>query len=330
MKIAVIIPAYNAERYVSDCLESLQAQTHKDWVAYVMDDGSRDGTAAAIEVFAARDPRIRLWRQENRGLVPTMNTLMDKVGDEEALAFLDIDDFIHPQMFELLVSALERNRSDVAECRIRHVAENAHPDVFGTLTDVPERTLDDLSVYWLKRTAPSGWINKQNKLYRRSAIAGIRFQSTLSYEDDYFFACEVNAVLRRKTLVDAELYAYRENPHSATSSIPFARYVQATCERIRLTDEVFIKSGRVPVALLAEYRKDLAKDAYRMCIRKNLKKNRDPRQRRELFDYAGHFFRRLAQERGFSVAGLNPIQRLIFRSCVRRSYVLARLLVALT
>jgi len=330
MKIAVIIPAYNAERYVADCLKSLQAQTHGDWIAYVMDDGSKDGTAAVIDAFAARDPRIRLWRQENRGLVPTMNTLMDKVGDEEALAFLDIDDFIHPQMFELLVSALERNRSDVAECRIRHVAEDAHPDVFGALMGVPERTLEDLSVYWLKRTAPSGWINKQNKLYRRSAIGGIRFQPTLSYEDDYFFACEVNAAIRRKTLVDAELYAYRENPHSATSSIPFARYVQATCERIRLTGEVFLKPGRVPAALVAEYRKDLAKDAYRMCIRKNLKKNRDPRQRRELFDYAGTFFRRLEREDGFSLEGLNPIQRLIFRFCERGSYVLARLLVALT
>ena len=330
MKVAVVIPAYNAERYVSDCLGSLQAQTHGDWIAYVMDDGSRDGTAAMIAAIAAHDSRIRLWRQENRGLVSTMNTLLDKIEDEEALAFLDIDDFIHPQMLERLVSALERNRSDVAECRIRHVVEDAHPDVFGGLSDVSERTLDDMSVYWLKRTAPGEWINKQNKLYRRSAIEGIRFRTTLSYEDDYFFACEVNAVIRRKTLLDAELYAYRANPHSATSSIPFARYVQATCERIRLTEEVFLRPGRVPVGLVAEYRKDLAKDAYRMCIRKNLRKNRDPQVRRELFFAAGDFFRTLERDCGFRPDGLNPLQKLLYGCCTGKRYQIARLLVGLT
>ncbi len=306
MKVGVVIPAYNGEKYVADCLGSLQAQTHADWEAYVMDDGSRDGTLAAVSEFAERDSRVRVWSQQNRGLVATMNTLLDRLDDSvDAVAFLDIDDFLHPQAYETLVGALERTHADVAECSIVHVmAGAAAANVFAKpVADVAERVIDDMSVYWLRRTAPGGWINKQNKIYRRSAVRGLRFQPTLSYEDDYFFACEVNARIRRKVKLDAMLYAYRANPASATAAIPFREYVRATLERIRLSFVVFLEAGMVPKDLEAEYRADLAKDAYRMCIRKNLKKNADAAERRELFARAGDAFARLESEHGFEPVG---------------------------
>ena len=333
MKTGVVIPAYNGERYVADCLGSLQAQTNADWEAYIMDDGSRDGTLDALRAFAERDGRIHVWSQENRGLVATMNALLDRLDDSvELVAFLDIDDFIHPQMYEAMSAALERADADVAECSIVHVLDGAD---FATMFAAPlgsvrERVIDDMSVYWLRRTAPDGWINKQNKLYRRDAIRGIRFQPTLSYEDDYFFACEVNARVRRKVKLDAALYAYRANPKSATAAIPFREYVRATLERIRLSCAVFLDAGLVPSALEAEYRADLARDAYRMCIRKNLKKNRDEAERRELFLQAGDAFARLERDHGFAPAGLNPLQRLVYAACRRGRYDLARLLVTLT
>jgi hypothetical protein len=193
-----------------------------------------------------------------------------------------------------------------------------------------ERVIDDMSVYWLRRTSPDGWINKQNKLYRRGAIGDLRFQSTLSYEDDYFFACEVNAQIHRKVKLDVGLYAYRATPNSTTAATPFRKYVLATLERIRLSLVVFLEAGRVPKGPEAEYRHDLAKDAYRMCIRKNLKKNRDAALRRELFMLAGEAFARLEREHGFSPAGLNPVQLAVYRACLRGHYALARLLVALT
>ena len=333
MKIGVVIPAYNGERYVADCLGSLKAQTYTDWEAYVMDDGSRDGTLAALRTFAAADSRFHVWHQENSGLVATMNALLNLLDDSvELIAFLDIDDFIHPQMFETLAATLERTEADVAECAIVHVPTDAIPAKAFTRQKVAsnERIIDDMSIYWLRRTSPDGWINKQNKLYRRKAIGTLRFQSTLSYEDDYFFACEVNAHIRRKVKIDAALYAYRANPNSSTASIPFREYVRATLERIRLSFTVFLDAGRVPKAFETEYRADLAKDAYRMCIRKNLKKNRNAKDRRELFMLAGESFARLEREHGFSPIGLNPLQLLVYKACRRGHYGLARMLVAFT
>ena len=333
MKVGVVIPAYNGERYVADCIGSLKAQTHADWEAYVMDDGSRDGTLAAVRAFAGADPRIHVWHQENSGLVATMNTLLDRLDDTvELVSFLDIDDFIHPQAFETLAAALERAEADVAECSIVPVPADAAPsEVFARPVEcASERVIGDMSVYWLHRTSPAGWINKQNKLYRRSAIGSLRFQPTLSYEDDYFFACEVNAQIRRKVKIDAGLYAYRATPGSATASIPFRKYVLATLERIRLSCVVFLDAGRVPKELEPEYRAELAKDAYRMCIRKNLKKNRNSAERRELFALAGDAFAKLELEHGFRPVGLNPVQRLVYWACRSGNYALARLLVAFT
>lgn len=333
MKVAVVVPAFNGERFVADCIGSLQAQTHRDWEAYVMDDGSSDGTFAAVRSFASADPRIRVWRQGNRGLVATMNALLDRIGDDaDFLAFLDIDDYIHPRMFETLLEAAGRTGADVAECSIVHVPHEARPeDVFGALpAGIPERLIDDMSIYWVRRTSPAGWINKQNKIYRRASIGGLRFRPTLSYEDDLFFACEVNARIRRKVKLDVGLYAYRANPASATAVVPMRKYVGATLERIRLSCEVFLKGGLVPDRFLREFRRDLAKDAYRMCIRKNLKKNRDAALRRELFLEAGRAFAALERDWGFSPDGLNPIQLLIYRACVRGRYAVAAMLVLLT
>ena len=333
MKIGVIIPAYNAERYVADCLDSILAQTHRDFEVYVMDDGSTDGTGDAIRAYAARDPRIRVWRQENRSLVvATMNALLDRLDPSvEAVSFVDIDDFIHPEMFARLAAALERTDADVAECRIVYLPQDAHPQsAFQGPVAAGERTVGDMSIYWLRRTSPAGWINKQNKLYRRRVLDGIRFRQTLSYEEDYFFACEVNAAIRRKVILDAEMYAYRDNPNSATSRISFAKYVQSTAERIRLCCEIFLKRGRVPAEFERGYREDLSKDAYRMVIRKNLKKNGSADSRRALFLSAGERLAALEREYGFVPVGLNPVQRLIWSCCRRGRYALARLLVFLT
>ncbi len=92
----------------------------------------------------------------------------------------------------------------------------------------------------------------------------------------------------------------------------------------------FLEVGRIPAEKIPAFRRELAKDAYRMCIRKNLKKNRDAKSRRELFLKAADFFDEMEREHGFRPVGLNPMQRLLYVCCRRRLYLLSRLLVILT
>lgn len=340
MKVAVLIPVYNAEKVLRDCLDSVLVAVREaemkghSFDVVCIDDGATDGSGAILDEYAVRYPKtVRIRHQENRGMVATNNRLMDELPDRiEAFGFVDSDDYIHPKMYVRLSEALVRTQSDVAECGIVGVPfESAYPSGLPEhSTDGEDRVIEDMSVYWLHSTSPGRWINKVNKLYRRSAVRGIRFRNGLNYEDDFFFNSEVNAVARRKVIVPESLYAYRKNPDSLNGELNMKRYFAAVTERIRLTCRVFLSSNRVPAAFREGFCEDLAKDAYRMCIRKNLQKNRDAGLRRELFFSAGEFFRTLERADGFRPVGLNPIQKAVYACCKRGQYARARLLSSLT
>lgn len=328
MKLAVLVPVYNAERYLRDCLDSLLAAADflgkQGGVVHTLDirccnDGSSDLSESILSEYMLRFPNVSYVSQKNAGVVQTRNRLMDELPSEyEAFAFVDSDDCVAPEMYAVLAEALERTQADVAESGM---PGNEVPD---------ECVVNDMSLFRLRRTAPGPWINVVNKLYRRSSVGNIRFRAGLNFEEDFFFNYEVNAVIRRKVLVPGIYYTYRDNPDSATHVLNLRRYFASASERIRLSLEVFLKAGRIPAALEDAWRGELSKDAYRMCLRKNLKKNRKAAERRELFSAAGDFLVKLEREYGFRPVGLNLIQAWIWRCAIRQNYQLARFLVLLT
>ena len=321
MKVAVLIPVYNAERYLRECLDSVLAAgaelarsgSHVLEV-FCLDDGSSDASPAILGEYSIRFSNVHFETQSNAGVAATRNRMMDALpADVAAFAFLDSDDSVLPGMYATLAEALERTGADVAETEWRG----------------DETVLDDLSVFLLRRTAPGRWINVINKLYRRSSVGSIRFREGLCFEEDFFFNFEVHQAIHRKVLVPGHFYMYRKNPESATSVLNQRRYFESTTRRIRLSCSDYLAAGRIPAAFEAEFRAELAKDAYRMCIRKNLKKNRDAALRRELFRAAGAFFAELEREFAFAPAGLNPLQRLLYRCCRSGRYRMARALAVL-
>lgn len=108
-RIAVIVPAYNVERYVGATLRSVAEQTVTDWECVVVDDGSTDATAAVAAEVVQREPRMRLVRQTNRGLSGARNSgLREMSSSVEYVAFLDSDDTWCPTALAALVGALDR------------------------------------------------------------------------------------------------------------------------------------------------------------------------------------------------------------------------------
>jgi glycosyltransferase involved in cell wall biosynthesis len=104
IRIGVVIAAYDMAAWVGTCLYSLLAQTHADWTAIVVDDGSRDGTATVVRCFA--DRRIRLIRQRNAGVSAARNLGLAEVGGD-AVLFLDADDWLAPDALARMAAALE-------------------------------------------------------------------------------------------------------------------------------------------------------------------------------------------------------------------------------
>lgn len=112
--IGVIIPAYNAARFVGATLEGVLRQTYQDWVCIVVDDGSTDETRAVIEGYGRRDARIQILVQENRGLSGARNAGMEALPPVRYVAFIDADDVWLPEALSVLHGRLEEHPEAVA------------------------------------------------------------------------------------------------------------------------------------------------------------------------------------------------------------------------
>ena len=111
-QVSVIVPVYNVEQYLRRCLDSILGQTMPDWEAICVDDGSPDGSASILAEYAERDSRFRILTKENGGLSSARNA-GTAWARGKYVNYVDSDDFIHPQTFELAVALAERDRSDI-------------------------------------------------------------------------------------------------------------------------------------------------------------------------------------------------------------------------
>ncbi len=110
MNVSVIIPAYNAERYLTDAIKSVQSQTATDWELIVVDDGSTDTTPDIVRAVAVSDPRLRLVQRANGGLPAARNSGIRAASEtSKFISFLDGDDLWEPDALEILLGALERS-----------------------------------------------------------------------------------------------------------------------------------------------------------------------------------------------------------------------------
>lgn len=113
--ISVIIPVYNAEKYLRSCLDSVLAQTYKNWEAVCVNDGSTDNSQKILEEYAAKDNRFLIINQENGGGSSSRNRALKNINGQ-FVAFLDNDDLYHPQYLEILYTNLQNTHADISCC----------------------------------------------------------------------------------------------------------------------------------------------------------------------------------------------------------------------
>lgn len=180
-RISVVVPIYNVEPYLEECLRSLLAQTERDLEIVMVDDGSTDASAAIAQRFAARDARFRLIRCPNGGLGRARNVGID-AATGEFLAFLDSDDVLPPRAYELLSGALAQSGSDFACGNVLRLTD-------GQLTQAAflARTFarTQLATHVTRFAALLGDRTAWNKLWRRSFwdAQALRFPEGVLHED---------------------------------------------------------------------------------------------------------------------------------------------------
>ncbi|MEG0087047.1 MAG: glycosyltransferase, partial [Niameybacter sp.] len=116
--LSIIVPVYNVEKYLPKCIESILAQSFTDFEVILIDDGATDKSGEICEEYANKDTRIKIIHKENGGLSSARNAGIE-LSNGNYIGFVDSDDFIHPQMYEILLREARSSNSDVVICRYK-------------------------------------------------------------------------------------------------------------------------------------------------------------------------------------------------------------------
>jgi FkbM family methyltransferase len=214
-RVSVVVPIYNVERYLRECLESIAIQ-RVDLEVIMVDDGSTDGSTEIAEEFVARDPRFRLIRRPNGGLGAARNTGID-AATGEFICFVDSDDMLTPDAYELLVATLDQTGSDFATGNVDRLRDGQR-----ARWSIPERAFERTRLKThVTRCKPlltdrTPW----NKLFRRSFWDenGLRFPEGVRNEEIPVML-PAHALARSVDVIADVVYLWRvrtEGPLSGT------------------------------------------------------------------------------------------------------------------
>ncbi|WP_158295177.1 glycosyltransferase family 2 protein [Eggerthella lenta] len=175
--ISIVVPVYNTEKYLKQCVDSVLSQTYRNLEVILVDDGSTDGSPAICDEYAMRDSRVRVIHKENGGLSDARNSALDAMTGEY-VGFVDSDDWVAPDMFEYLHGGLVGNRSGISVCEPIEV-RTYRMDYKVRTSDIVYDSEVALNELFFDRQGNYAW----NKLYKSDLWKDIRFPKDLNFED---------------------------------------------------------------------------------------------------------------------------------------------------
>lgn len=183
-QISMIVPVYQVERYIAQCIESVLQQTFRDFELILVDDGSRDASGRICDTYAARDGRITVIHTENRGAAAARNAGLDRARGSY-ITFLDGDDYLAETMLERLHAEIDSSAYDVVTSDFLNLLPD-EKDNF--ILHLPEQTVTGRQVLeHLKNQRNYGvWTVVWNKIYRREVLETLRFPTGKFFEDEFF------------------------------------------------------------------------------------------------------------------------------------------------
>lgn len=245
-KFSVVVPMYNVEAFLPECVESIRNQTLEDIEIILVDDGSPDRCGEMAEEYAKLDFRIKVVHRANGGLGPARNSGM-KVATGEYIGFVDSDDWVDSDMFERLYKAASAAHADVVFTGLRTVAHGKtdivleHPFAGRTLRGPQE-------IFELRRGfygAPPARIKDEPVLvsvdvggYRRSFVEenGLRFLPVRS--EDKFFNTHACRVAETVTCIDGTPYSYRKDDQPSITKTFNRKTIDSFFRLFRLLEQM--------------------------------------------------------------------------------------------
>lgn len=277
-KLSIVVPVYNVEKYLPQCLDSLIHQTLKEIEIILVNDGSTDDSGLICNMYAKKDHRIKVYSKTNGGLSDARNYGLSKV-NTPVVGFVDSDDYVDVSMFQTLLDIKEKSNSEIAVCGIKMTSLDN--EVYSVRTVEKEMVLNrhDAMRELLKSKRISNSVC--NKIFDVAIFDGINFPLNKLYEDEYvtyrLFDMSNSVVLTNKTF-----YYYRLTPNSIThkkfSEREFDR-IYASQEKIeyiqqRYPDLVsYAQRYLVYDCVMSLSKMTIYKEEYNILTRDNIRKN---------------------------------------------------------
>ncbi|MCM1115407.1 MAG: glycosyltransferase family 2 protein [Clostridium sp.] len=214
--ISVILPAFNREKFIEDSIASVLNQTYSDFELLVVDDGSEDSTVEIVERLMNKDRRIKLIKASHQGVSAARNLAIDNANGE-FIFFVDSDDFIHPDLLKTLMDKMADKDINMAFCRYMQLDEQQMQEVINSPA-LPVNKNPHFEEYseeaFMKLLIEESFPNTGaigGRLFRKSVIDGIRFNSNLIYTEDTFFVYEYALCKGKTAYCDEKLYYYLQH-----------------------------------------------------------------------------------------------------------------------
>ena len=276
VKISVIVPVYNTESYLRQCIDSILNQTFEDIEIICVNDGSTDGSLDILTDFEKRDTRVKVYTQENQGVGVARNRGLEYACGEY-MYFMDSDDYLNDNALEDVLDIIEEKDADFVMFKIRNFDEDAGESIDDDYYTMPylrdavgDETFNysDVSKMGLRLcVCPPGI------LFNHEFIRDIRFPEGLLFEDNVFFT---EALFKAKRIVFYDEFLYNRRKHT-----------ESTTTQISLKSLDTIDITNMLLDLCDEYNHSLHKKElyYRIFINiYNIFKKADPASKEKLFE----------------------------------------------
>ena len=213
-KISVIIPVYNVEQYLEKCLDSILNQTYKNIEIILVNDGSIDKSGVICDEYSRKYNNIKVFHKENGGVSSARNLGIDNATGQY-LAFVDPDDYIDPNMYEILVKKIVETNSDIAMCSFVYVKENEN---------IVEDNSDEIIIFdkeevlsrYFNRVKPFNASFLWNKLFKRELFEKDRLDVELKIQEDTEVLLRIFNNISSIVYVGIPLYFYLIREGAAT------------------------------------------------------------------------------------------------------------------
>ena len=218
-KLSIIVPIYNVEKYLSRCIESILNQTFREFELILINDGSTDNFKEICEKYKKIDSRIIVVNKKNGGVSSARNFGID-ISRGEYIGFVDPDDFIDSNMYEILFNIINLYQSDIVICDYYKVSEyniKKYEEIQLNNKGIIVENINNIDAIERILTVGEKFIFAWNKIYKRRLFENLRYNEGMIYEDE-FLAHRILYRCNKVSIINSSLYYYVQRKGSIVNS----------------------------------------------------------------------------------------------------------------